>query len=357
MRYDCALRKAAGFPAVERAALSAAAESGALPVRRRAGIDARIAARYGRLALEHNPRDGEMSGGENRILTVRTISELLASARGWRAVRHRIGLVPTMGGLHDGHLALVRRALAASDRVIVSIFVNPRQFGSTDDLARYPRPEDEDRRKLADAGAHLLFLPPVAEMYPAGFATTVSVAGPLTEVLDAVHRPGHFQGVATVVAKLLLQAQPDVAFFGEKDFQQLLVVRRMVRDLDIPVRIEAVPTVRDADGLALSSRNFNLSPQERRIAAAFPAALFAAADRIGHGGHVEAACSAARRDLLGAGFDTVDYVELADAETLSPVRRVGAAASRLFGAAWVGRTRLIDNVPVPPACSPPDPNP
>ena len=208
---------------------------------------------------------------------VRTIAELRAITRGWRHAASSIGLVPTMGGLHDGHIALVRRALSQCDRVIVSIFVNPRQFGSADDLARYPRREDEDRGKPAAAGAHLAFMPPVSEIYPGGFATAVSVAGPLTQVLDAVHRPGHFEGVATVVAKLLLQAMPDIAFFGEKDFQQLQVVRRMVRDLDIPARIEPVPTVRDADGLALSSRNFNLSPDERQIAAAFPAVLFGAA--------------------------------------------------------------------------------
>jgi len=284
--------------------------------------------------------------------TVRTIAELRATTRSWRHAASSIGLVPTMGGLHDGHVALVRRALSQCDRVIVSIFVNPRQFGSTDDLARYPRREDEDREKLAAAGAHLVFMPPVGEIYPGGFATAVSVAGPLTQVLDAVHRPGHFEGVATVVAKLLLQAMPDIAFFGEKDFQQLQVVRRMVRDLDIPARIEPVPTVRDADGLALSSRNFNMSPDERRIAAAFPAVLFGTADRIARGGDVEEALTAARGDLTRAGFGPVDYVELADAETLGPVRAVGSAPARLFGAAWVGRTRLIDNIAVPP-----NPNP
>ena len=293
------------------------------------------------------PRPGRPS-----LDSVRTIAELRAITRGWRHAASSIGLVPTMGGLHDGHIALVRRALSQCDRVIVSIFVNPRQFGSADDLARYPRREDEDRGKLAAAGAHLAFMPPVSEIYPGGFATAVSVAGPLTQVLDAVHRPGHFEGVATVVAKLLLQAMPDIAFFGEKDFQQLQVVRRMVRDLDIPARIEPVPTVRDADGLALSSRNFNLSPDERQIAAAFPAVLFGAAGRIARGGDVEEALTAARGDLIRAGFGPVDYVDLADAETLGPVRAVGSVPVRLFGAAWVGRTRLIDNIAVPPTPNP-----
>jgi pantoate--beta-alanine ligase len=188
-------------------------------------------------------------------------------------------------------------------------------------------------------------------MYPAGSVTTVSVAGPLTETLDAVHRPGHFDGVTTIVAKLFLQSLPDVAFFGEKDFQQLQIVTRMARDLDIPLRVEPVPTVRDADGLALSSRNLNLSPDERRIAAAFPAVLFAAVERFVHGGEVEATLEAARDALLQAGFDKIDYIELADAETLSPIRALGRALgpapARLFGAAWVGNTRLIDNMPLP----------
>jgi pantoate--beta-alanine ligase len=292
-----------------------------------------------------------VSGGK-KLSTVRTISELRATVKCWRDAGRSVALVPTMGALHDGHLALVRRGLAGCDRAIVSIFVNPRQFGSTDDLARYPRRDAEDRQKLAVAGAHLVFLPSVAEMYPDGFATTVSVTGPLTQVLDAVYRPGHFEGVATVVAKLLLQAMPDVAVFGEKDFQQLQVVRRLVRDLDIPVRIEAVPTLRDADGLALSSRNFNLSRDERRIAAVLPAVLFAAADSIARGHPVDPVLAAARRDIGNAGFPDIDYLELADAETLSPVRVIGPDVARLFAAAWVGRTRLIDNVPIAP-----NPNP
>ncbi|HEY1798323.1 MAG TPA: pantoate--beta-alanine ligase [Stellaceae bacterium] len=288
-----------------------------------------------------------MSGNSKGLDTARTIADLRATERRWRAAGHTIGLVPTMGGLHEGHIALVRRALAVCDRVVVSIFVNPRQFGSADDLAQYPRREAEDCAKLAQAGAHLAFIPAVEEMYPPGSVTTVSVAGPLTQTLDAVHRPGHFDGVTTVVGKLFLQALPDVAFFGAKDYQQLQIVTRMARDLDIPLRVEAVPTVRDADGLALSSRNLNLSADQRRIAAAFPAALFAAVERLVQGGDVEATLAAAWRAVLRAGFDNVDYIELADAETLSPIRVLGPAPARLFGAATIGRTRLIDNMPIP----------
>jgi pantoate--beta-alanine ligase len=287
-----------------------------------------------------------MSRNHKGLETARTIADLRAVERRWRAGGCTIGLVPTMGGLHDGHLALVRRALAVCDRVVVTIFVNPRQFGSADDLARYPRREADDCAKLAEAGAHLAFIPAVDEMYPPGSVTTVSLAGPLTQTLDAVHRPGHFDGVTTIVTKLFLQALPDVAFFGEKDYQQLRIVTRMARDLDIPLRIEPVPTVRDTDRLALSSRNFNLSPEERRIAAAFPAALFAAVERLVRGDDAEATLDAARRAVLQAGFDKVDYIELADAETLSPIRALGPAPARLFGAAWVGGTRLIDNMPV-----------
>lgn len=287
-----------------------------------------------------------MSRNHKGLETVRTIADLRAAERGWRIAGHTIGLVPTMGGLHDGHIALVQRALAICDRVVASIFVNPRQFGSADDLARYPRREAEDCAKLAAAGAHLAFIPTVDEMYPPGSVTTVSVAGPLTQTLDAVHRPGHFDGVTTVVAKLFLQALPDIAFFGEKDYQQLQIVTRMARDLDIPLRIEPVATVRDPDGLALSSRNLNLSPDERRIAAAFPAALFAAVERLVQGGDVEATLEGARRAVLEAGFDKIDYIELADAVTLSPLRALGPAPARLFGAAWLGRTRLIDNLAV-----------
>ncbi|HZT86368.1 MAG TPA: pantoate--beta-alanine ligase [Stellaceae bacterium] len=275
-----------------------------------------------------------------------TVASLREAVGRWRGEGRRVALVPTMGGLHEGHFALVRRGRELCERVVVSIFVNPRQFGAADDFAQYPRRLDADVAALARIGAHLVFAPAVAEMYPDGFATTVAVGGPLTRVLEAVHRPGHFEGVATVVAKLLLQAGADVALFGEKDFQQLQVVRRLVRDLDIPVRIEPVATVRDPDGLALSSRNFNLSQDERRAAAGFPAALFAAAERVRRGDDVPATLAAAGRQILDAGFDSVDYVELAEAETLTPVRVRGDAPCRLFAAATIGRTRLIDNIAI-----------
>src|SRR5436190_22717827 len=196
---------------------------------------------------------------------VRTIAELRSLIARWRHAGELVGLVPTMGALHAGHLALVRAAQADCDRVVATIFVNPKQFAPGEDLASYPRREAADLTMLRSAGVALVFMPSVSEIYPPGFATTVRVAG-LTDCLCGAHRPGHFDGVATVVTKLLLQSLPDAAYFGEKDFQQLLVVRRLARDLDIPVRIKGVPTVREADGLALSSRNAYLSQEERRTA-------------------------------------------------------------------------------------------
>lgn len=279
----------------------------------------------------------------------RRVEELRTAVAAWRRSGARVGLVPTMGALHDGHLALVRRALEAGERVVVSIFVNPTQFGPSEDFSAYPRREEEDLAKLGAIGAHLAWLPAVGEMYPEGFATTVTVAG-VTEGLDGVHRPGHFQGVATVVAKLLLQALPDSAYFGEKDYQQLLVVRRLVRDLDIPVRVAGVPTVREPDGLALSSRNLYLSAAEREVASALPRVMRATVARAEEGAiPVAELLAGARAALIEAGFASVDYVALCDAETLQPVARLDRPA-RLLAAARVGRTRLIDNMPVvPPA--------
>jgi len=213
---------------------------------------------------------------------VRTVAELRATAAQWRRQGATIAVVPTMGALHEGHLSLVRTALARADRVIVTLFVNPKQFNSAADLAAYPRTEEEDAAKLAPLGAHLLYAPDAAEIYPDGFATTVSVAG-VSEGLCGAFRPGHFDGVATVVAKLFLQTGADVALFGEKDFQQLHVVRRMARDLDIPITIVGCPTVREADGLALSSRNVRLSPAERRAAPKLASILFEAARRLSNG--------------------------------------------------------------------------
>jgi pantoate--beta-alanine ligase len=276
---------------------------------------------------------------------MRTVADLRRTVAAWRAAGQTVGLVPTMGALHAGHLALVRRAQADCDRTIVTLFVNPTQFGAGEDFAAYPRDEAEDRAKLATVGADLLYAPGVTEIYPDGFATTVTVAS-LTDGLCGPVRPGHFSGVATVVTKLLLQSLPDAAYFGEKDYQQLLVIRRLARDLDIPVRIEGVPTVRDADGLALSSRNRYLSAGERAAAVALPTILRQVAERLTDPTRAVADETARARDaLLQAGFTRIDYVEVCDAETLEPLAHVTRPA-RILAAAWLGSTRLIDNMPV-----------
>ena len=279
------------------------------------------------------------------IPVIRTIPELRRLVTGWRKAGRKIGLVPTLGSLHDGHLALVRRGLEAGEAVIVSIFVNPTQFGPNEDFAAYPRSEADDVAKLEAIGAHLVWAPSVDTMYPPNFSTSISVDG-LTEGLDGPHRPGHFRGVATVVGKLLLQVLPDSAYFGEKDYQQLQVVKRLARDLDIPVAIIGVPTVRDADGLALSSRNLYLTPDERHCAATLPRVLAAtaAAARAAAAPFAEL-LAAARTQLAEAGFGPIDYLQICDAETLAPVDTLVRAA-RIFAAARLGRTRLIDNMPI-----------
>jgi pantoate--beta-alanine ligase len=279
------------------------------------------------------------------IDTCRSVSELRARVAEWRKAGESVGIVPTMGALHDGHLALVRRAQADNRRSIVTLFVNPTQFGPNEDLTAYPRDEAADRDRLAALGVDLLFAPGIAEMYAPDAATTVIVAR-LTEHLCGPFRPGHFAGVATIVTKLLLQSLPDTAYFGEKDYQQLQVIRRLARDLDIPVRIVGVPTVRDADGLALSSRNAYLSPNERAAALALPRTLAIIAERLAHSPHDVARQTAWGRDQLSAGgFTKIDYVEVCDAESLQPLVRARGPA-RVFGAAWMGRTRLIDNLPL-----------
>jgi pantoate--beta-alanine ligase len=263
--------------------------------------------------------------------------------------RGDVALVPTMGALHEGHLTLVREARARTPAVVVSIFVNPTQFGPSEDLAAYPRQLAEDARLLAAEGVDLLWAPRVEEVYPEGFATSISVAG-LGEGLCGASRPGHFDGVATVVAKLFNQVRPDLALFGEKDWQQLAVIRRMARDLDLirppAERIVGVPTVREADGLAMSSRNRYLSAEDRARAAALPRFMRETLAAIADGGDVTAALTALRAALLKSGFASVDYVELADARSLRPLTALSDAPARLFVAARIGGTRLIDNMPL-----------
>lgn len=272
------------------------------------------------------------------------VIETVAALRAWRrGLRGTLGLVPTMGYLHEGHLALVRRARAENDHVAVSIFVNPTQFGPGEDYATYPRDPERDLALLRQEGVAAVFLPSVEEMYPAGFSTAVEVGG-VTERLEGAARPGHFRGVATVVAKLLNQFQPDRAYFGQKDAQQVVVVRRMVRDLDIPVTIVVVPTVRDADGLALSSRNVYLAPEERRAALALSRGLFAAAAAHAAGERdAERLRALVRAHLAAEPLVRPEYVSLADAETLAELAVVDRPAL-LSLAARVGRVRLIDNV-------------
>ena len=268
--------------------------------------------------------------------------EELAAARA--ELQGTLALVPTMGALHAGHIALIDEAKKRADRIAASIFVNPAQFGPNEDLARYPRREAEDARMLEEAGCDLLWAPAVADVYPDGFSTKISVAG-VSERWEGEARPGHFDGVATVVAKLLLSVRPDVALFGEKDFQQLAVIRRMAADLNIAVEIVGVPTVREEDGLALSSRNAYLSTDERERAVALRNALKAARDAILAGSPVGAALRDAKQSLVDAGFLRIDYLALVDASTLEPLEQP-KAEMRLIAAAVIGTTRLIDNIAV-----------
>lgn len=281
------------------------------------------------------------------LRVVRSVAELRATVAGWRRGGHSVGVVPTMGAIHAGHLALVRQAAADCDRVICTLFVNPKQFSPSEDFLRYPRDEAGDAAKFASAGAHLVFAPEVETMYPPGHQTSVIVRG-VTAPLEGVARPHHFEGVATVVAKLLLQCLGDAAYFGEKDYQQLRTITRMAADLDIPTRIVPVPTVREADGMALSSRNAYLSPEERRRAPVLHRTLEDVAERIG-AGQIPAAAAAWGIDVLSeAGFGPIDYLGVADAETLEPLS-VFDRPARILVAAWLGQTRLIDNIPATPA--------
>ena len=256
----------------------------------------------------------------------------------------RLALVPTMGALHPGHMALVAEAKRRAERVAATIFVNPMQFGAGEDLDRYPRREQEDSEMLAKAGCDLLWLPSAQDIYPPKFSTKITVGG-VSERWEGEARPGHFEGVATVVAKLLLAVRPEIAFFGEKDFQQLAVIRQMVGDLGIGVEIAGVPTVREGDGLALSSRNVYLSADERESAVALPRALEEAARSIRSGASVQECLEAGRSRLLAAGFGRIDYFTLVDSRTLEPLQQA-RGEMRLIAAALIGTTRLIDNVPV-----------
>jgi pantoate--beta-alanine ligase len=277
-------------------------------------------------------------------MITREASELRQTVTAWKAAGCRVALVPTMGALHEGHLTLIRRAFDEAHKVITTIFVNPKQFGANEDLSKYPRTEEGDIELLAREGVDLVYAPNADEIYPPGFATTVTLAGPAKAGLEDKFRPQFFDGVATVVAKLFIQSDADVALFGEKDFQQLMVVKQMARDLDLPIDVVGVPTVREEDGMALSSRNRYLSKHERHQAASIHRTLQQAAEKIRNGTDLQAATRAASRSLMTLGFK-VDYVTARNAENLSLPKKSDEPL-RLLAAAWIGTTRLIDNIAV-----------
>jgi pantoate--beta-alanine ligase len=275
---------------------------------------------------------------------LRTVAEVRALARGWKAAGEMVGVVPTMGALHDGHLSLARRARAECDRVITTIFVNPKQFNNPDDLKKYPRTEEADAALLATIPVDAIFAPQPDEVYPEGYITTVSVGG-VSEPLEGRMRPGHFDGVATVVTKLFGMTLADRGYFGQKDWQQLQVVLRLVRDLNLPVKVVGCETIRDADGLALSSRNVRLTEAGRVKAPVLYAAITAAAEDIRRGQSDRMAIREAAETIRGAGFDRVEYIELRDAETLMPSDDT-TRPRRMLAACWLDGVRLIDNIPV-----------
>lgn len=274
----------------------------------------------------------------------RRLAGLRMQTAAWRKDGETIGVVPTMGALHQGHLSLARAARKQCDRVIVTIFVNPKQFNNPDDLDSYPRTEEDDARKLESTGVDLIYVPDPEQVYPNGFATTVSVAG-LTDMLCGAARPGHFDGVATVVSKLFLQTSADFAFFGEKDYQQLQVVRRLAADLDIPIEVMGCPTIREEDGLAMSSRNLLLSDRSRIKAPALAEILEDMRAQLLTGAAMSSIADAAKSRVLAAGFNEIDYLELRDGGDLSLLDEAVPGA-RLFAAAWLAGVRLIDNIAV-----------
>ena len=276
--------------------------------------------------------------------TVRTVSELRQVIGEWRRAGLSVGLVPTMGALHEGHFSLVDRSVMENDRTCVSLFVNPKQFSPTEDFDLYPRNEAADAQALQGRGANVLFAPAVEEMYPADAATSVSVPG-LGDVLEGKFRDGFFTGVATVVSKLLIQSMADRAYFGDKDYQQLRVIRRLTADLNIPVQIIGCPIIREEDGLALSSRNAYLTTEERAIAPALHAVLLKMVAAIQSGADSASAVQDGMQHLLSVGFMRVDYLAVVDPETLLPLSSA-TGPCRVLGAAWLGKTRLIDNVSV-----------
>lgn len=275
---------------------------------------------------------------------IRTVAELRPIVRGWKAAAESVGVVPTMGALHDGHLSLARRGKKECERVITTIFVNPMQFNNPDDLKKYPRTEEADVALLTSVGVDVVFIPAPDEVYPEGFITTVSVGG-VSEPLEGRMRPGHFDGVATVVSKLFGMTEANRGYFGQKDWQQLQVVLRLVRDLNLPVTVVGCETIREGDGLAMSSRNVRLTAQGRAVAGVLYAAIAAAADDIRAGQSDRMAIREAAEKLRSAGFERVEYIELRDAETLMPsddTRR----PRRMLAAVWLDGVRLIDNIPV-----------
>ena len=280
------------------------------------------------------------------LAVVRTVADLRATVRDWKRQGLSVGMVPTMGALHEGHLTLVREAARRADRVVASNFVNPTQFAAHEDLDKYPRQQEQDARLLAGAGCHLMFAPSAQEMYPEGFATSIAVAGPALG-LEGDFRPQMFGGVALVVTKLFNQVQPDIAVFGEKDYQQLMVIRRFVRDLDLPIQIVGAPTERDAHGLALSSRNAYLSETELASARRLNGILAQAGAEAASGRLLPDVEREAYAALLKAGFERVDYVAIRRAEDLGVFRNdLVDAPARILAAAWLGTTRLIDNMAI-----------